>query len=180
MSIEERTVELAKLHAELFGVPKARAEITRPAPDKSAPSLADAEVINRAMSAVNGAKFRRLWAGDTSGYRHEGNDGHSEADLALCSLLAFWTGPDPERIDRLFRRSGLMRPKWDGRRGERTYGAVTIGEALRGPRGYYGNPPGSVRRVHVGGGEGSVPRLRPRRTVSETSEGASRITVEVA
>ncbi len=35
----------------------------------------------------------------------------SEADLALCNFLAFWTGGDAARIDRLFRRSGLYRPK---------------------------------------------------------------------
>jgi len=37
----------------------------------------------------------------------------SEADLALCSALAFWTGRDADRIDRLFRSSGLMREKWE-------------------------------------------------------------------
>jgi len=40
---------------------------------------------------------------------------HSRADLALCGMLAFWCGGDPERIDRLFRRSDLMREKWDRR-----------------------------------------------------------------
>ena len=33
----------------------------------------------------------------------------SEADLALCSHLAFWTGRTRARIDRLFRSSGLYR-----------------------------------------------------------------------
>ena len=41
--------------------------------------------------------------------------------MALCALLAFWTGKDTARMDRLFRRSGLMRPKWDEDRGEKTY-----------------------------------------------------------
>ena len=36
----------------------------------------------------------------------------SEADLALCSLLAHRVTREPARIDRLFRRSGLYRPKW--------------------------------------------------------------------
>jgi hypothetical protein len=35
----------------------------------------------------------------------------SEADLAFCAYLAFWT-QDIEQIDRLYRRSGLMREKW--------------------------------------------------------------------
>jgi primase-polymerase (primpol)-like protein len=37
----------------------------------------------------------------------------SEADLALCRLLAYWANRDASRIDALFRRSGLMRKKWD-------------------------------------------------------------------
>ncbi|MBC8236154.1 hypothetical protein H8E77_41940, partial [bacterium] len=40
-------------------------------------------------------------------------DSHSEADLALCCLLTFWTGGDPDRIDKLFRQSGLYREKWE-------------------------------------------------------------------
>jgi hypothetical protein len=51
----------------------------------------------------------------------------------MCSLLAFWTGNDKERIDRLFRRSKLYRKKWDEARGETTYGGVTIEKALRQP-----------------------------------------------
>lgn len=70
--------------------------------------LSDQELLDRAMASGNGEKIRRLWAGDTSGYPSQ-----SEADLALCNLLAFWTGGDAERIDRLFRQSGLYRDKWN-------------------------------------------------------------------
>lgn len=49
-----------------------------------------------------------LWAGDISNY----NDDHSDADLALCNRLAFWFGRDRARMDRIFRNSGLFRPKW--------------------------------------------------------------------
>src|SRR5262249_17659028 len=51
----------------------------------------------------------------------------SEADEALCFMLAFWTGGDAARIDDLFRRSGLMRPKWEQRQ---DYRDRTIGKAL--------------------------------------------------
>ena len=70
--------------------------------------LDDAELVAKAKNAANGDKFRQLWNGNTSGYKS-----HSEADLALCSLLAFWTGGDHARIDRLFRESDLYRDKWD-------------------------------------------------------------------
>jgi primase-polymerase (primpol)-like protein len=85
----------------------------------------DQELIERAKQADNGQKLARLWRGNTAGF-----DSHSEADMALCSMLAFWTQKDPERMDRLFRRSGLMRPKWDERRGDQTYGELTISKAL--------------------------------------------------
>ncbi|MBL8247994.1 MAG: DUF927 domain-containing protein, partial [Candidatus Competibacter sp.] len=62
------------------------------------------------------------------------NGDHSAADLALLNLLAFWTGKDTARMDQLFRQSGLMRPKWDERRGEQTYGERTIASAISGTR----------------------------------------------
>jgi putative DNA primase/helicase len=70
--------------------------------------LDDAEVIRRAGAARNGEKFRRLWSGDHSAYKSR-----SETDLALCGLIAFWVGPDSDRIDQLYRASGLYRPKWE-------------------------------------------------------------------
>ncbi|CAM3744732.1 VapE domain-containing protein [Bordetella tumulicola] len=39
----------------------------------------------------------------------------SSADLALASHLAFWTGRNAERIERLMRQSKLVREKWDNR-----------------------------------------------------------------
>ena len=92
----------------------------------TAAGLSDDELIERAQCARNGERFRRLWAGDASDY---GND-RSRADAALCCMLAFWTGGDAERMDGLFRRSGLMRDKWDRRTGEVTYGELTTRAAL--------------------------------------------------
>jgi KaiC/GvpD/RAD55 family RecA-like ATPase len=37
----------------------------------------------------------------------------SQADAALAQHLAFWTGKDAARIERLMRRSALAREKWD-------------------------------------------------------------------
>lgn len=88
-------------------------------------NLSDEEIITRAQNARNGATFAALWNGDTSGY-----GSHSEADLALCNLLAFWTGGNPTQGDRLFRMSGLMREKWDRRQGSSTYGGLTMKKAL--------------------------------------------------
>jgi putative DNA primase/helicase len=102
-------------------------------------TLDDAALLDKARSAKNGTDFERLWSGDTSG--HGGDD--SAADLALCSLLAFWTGNDADRIDRLFRQSGLFRPKWDSRRGEAgTYGSMTVDKAVAGCKEFYGDRQG--------------------------------------
>src|SRR5262249_44036992 len=46
-------------------------------------------------------------------------------------MLAFWTDKDRQHMDRIFRSSGLMRPKWDERRGSKTYGDRTIEEACQ-------------------------------------------------
>ena len=96
--------------------------------------LSAEEVVRKASSASNGERFARLWAGDTSDY-----GSHSEADLALCSRLVFWTGSEPGRIDDLFRRSGLHRPKWDERHyGDgRTYGQATVEKALETATEFY-------------------------------------------
>ena len=89
-------------------------------------ALSDAEVIAKAHNARNGAAFAALWNGDTSAY-----GSHSEADMSLCNMLAFWTGCNTGQMDRLFRSSGLMREKWDRQQSGSTYGALTIAEAIR-------------------------------------------------
>jgi hypothetical protein len=40
---------------------------------------------------------------------------HNRADAALCQHLAFWTGKDCERMNRLFSQSALYRDKWEDR-----------------------------------------------------------------
>lgn len=56
----------------------------------------------------NGDKFAKLFdAGDYGEYHS-----HSEADVALCAMIAFRAGPDPATIDAVFRQSALMRNKW--------------------------------------------------------------------
>ena len=90
------------------------------------------ELLERMFCSLHGAEIRRLYGGDISGY---GGD-ESRADLALCSYLAFWTNNDLREMDRMFRRSGLMRPKWDEKRGMQTYGMLTMSKALSDAGGY--------------------------------------------
>jgi hypothetical protein len=88
----------------------------------------DDEILRRAIASKNGAEVEALFKGETSRQNHD----ESSADLALCGHLAFWFRGDEAAIDRVFRRSGLMRPKWDQKRGATTYGARTIAKALAG------------------------------------------------
>lgn len=87
--------------------------------------LTDQEVIDKARSCKSGYVFQMLYAGNWQGVYSS----QSEADLALCNQLAFWTGKNQGQMDRIFRSSGLFREKWDKRRGADTYGNITIGKA---------------------------------------------------
>lgn len=117
-----------------LGAPNRQAEILGgggAAGDAGAPD--DAELVRRMRASRNGAAIGALLDGDLSAY---GGD-HSAADMALCSSLAFWCAGDADRMDRIFRSSGLMRDKWDSRRGGSTYGAQTIARALEGCTEFY-------------------------------------------
>jgi len=131
--IERRQAEITALHAEVFGESEPEPE-PGPMRTSGAMNLSDAELLTKAVSAGNGAKFEQLWDGNVNDYPSQ-----SEADLALCNLLAFWTGRDPAAMDRLFRQSALMRAKWDRRHsaGGDTYGQMTIAAAIKNTRETY-------------------------------------------
>lgn len=140
-TIEARPEALAAVHAEHVAATDRTddtpgAAETGPEPASSEPAAAaagpeldDETLLEKARTAANGATFKRLWRGNTAGY-----PSHSEADMALCALLAFWTGGDTARIDRLFRQSGLYREKWDEVHfaDGATYGERTIERAVAG------------------------------------------------
>lgn len=101
----------------------------------------DDELLKHASSLASGhsgAKFKRLWAGRWD----DDYDSASEADLALCNMLAWYT-TDVDRIDRLFRRSKLYREKWD----RADYRAWTIGKSLRDRTSSYAE---TVRQAEAG------------------------------
>jgi len=113
-TIEARQEEVNRLHARMFPAHQekvsrnGRCDIVSPAPDDD--DVSDAEILAAASSAKNGDKFAKLWAGE---WQALGYPSQSEADEALVGMLAFWSGPAPVRIDRLFRCSGLYRDKWE-------------------------------------------------------------------
>ena len=88
--------------------------------------LDDEAVIKHAEESASGEKFKALYAGDWE----ELYDSQSDADMALLAILSFWCGCDEDQMDRLFRASGLMRPKWDRKQAGTTYGAISIRNAV--------------------------------------------------
>jgi putative DNA primase/helicase len=109
-AIMERTPELLQVHARFFHPEAKRTQREQRIQRRPcAQSASDHDLIARARAARDGGKFSRLWDGQWEGPYPS----PSEADLALCAKLAFWTACDASRIDALFRQSGLMRDKWE-------------------------------------------------------------------
>ncbi|MCW5669399.1 MAG: AAA family ATPase [Hydrogenophaga sp.] len=126
----DHTAALAKLVAEYFppregdGLPDG-AWTAEPRADWRGPED-DAELLRRArksssVAAQFGAKratFEDLWTRNADVLCAvwpdplKGYDA-SSADAALAAHLAFWTGCDCERMDRLMRQSALVREKWE-------------------------------------------------------------------
>ena len=120
--IKRKPKTLKALHAEVFSASAVSTDIST----ASVETGIDEEELMLKLESSNGGnnKFMDLFAGDTTGYASQ-----SEADLALCSIIAFRT-EDPGAIDSLFRQSKLYRPKWDAKHGDKTYGQKTIQKAL--------------------------------------------------
>jgi len=96
---------------------------------------ADFDIVCNLRKQKNGDKFKRLYDnGDKSDYLNaHGEPDDSRADCALCTLIAFRTGPDPEAIDRIFRDSALYRDKWE----REDYRERTIQAAVEACHGVY-------------------------------------------
>jgi hypothetical protein len=132
------------IHSELMGW------TDTPVPEWGGPDD-DAELLARAMKSKPGAaaafggrsiRFRDLWEAEpdvlAAYYPDSGDRAYdaSAADAALAQHLAFWTGKDCERIERIMRQSGLARDKWE----REDYLPRTIGRAVSIQRDVYCEP----------------------------------------
>ena len=95
--------------------------------DREVLTLSDDEIIEKALSSRNGDDFYRYYHDGDISKNH--NDA-SSADMSFCNQLAFWCNGDIQQMDRIFRHSALMRDKWDEYRGEKTYGQITLEQAI--------------------------------------------------
>lgn len=83
------------------------------------PKLTDEELLDDIRRSQSGDKFRA--------YYYDGKyTDHSRADLGLCNILMFFSFHNMQQVDRLFRKSKLMRDKWDEKRSNTTYGELTL------------------------------------------------------
>jgi hypothetical protein len=124
--IEERQTAIDAVYASVFGEGQApQLPLVNLSNNGQAP-LDDDEIVRLACSSrKSGTKFASLWAGRWNGYFNSA----SEADSSVAFTLGFYT-KNATQIDRIFRCSGLMRPKWDEKHGQKTYGQMTIEKAL--------------------------------------------------
>ena len=91
----------------------------------------ESKVVKTLLAKVkksNDTGFQPLYEGKWEG----AHPSQSEADLAFCSKLAFWTGKNEKQTDQIFRQSGLMRAKWDEKHFSdgRTYGQGVVAKAI--------------------------------------------------
>ena len=71
---------------------------------KGLSTMTDRDVVEKASNAKNGDKFKRLYAGEDL------QNNHSNSDMSLMNLLAYWCNGDKEQMLRIFATSGLFRP----------------------------------------------------------------------
>lgn len=107
-------------------------------------NLTDSEVLKLAEKSKQGKTFSDLYNGNWEGYFTS----QSEADLSFCNMLAFWCRCDEQLMDRIFRSSGLMRPKWERKQSGSTYGALTIKKAIKACKKVY--EPQAEYRIGIG------------------------------
>ncbi|MBF1050220.1 phage NrS-1 polymerase family protein [Peptostreptococcus sp.] len=108
------------------------ADTASPIVDAPSSFLSDESVYTKASKSKPAEKFNALLNGKIP----EGKSS-SEADMALAEILDFWCGGNTEQMDRLFRRSGLMRDKWDRIQSGSTYGMITLTKAVKKCTAFY-------------------------------------------
>lgn len=126
--LKDCTDTIAELNRDFIGIRPEPVQFVH-TPDEL--SFTDSELVEKIRQSKAGPRFEELY-----GVGFGNCPDHSSADFALASLLAWWT-QDEVQIDRIFRCSGLYRPKWDSPRGNLTYGSLTIERALQSQSGRY-------------------------------------------
>lgn len=142
--INDCTESVKPLHSKYLG------KTAEPKPNKNITVNLNSvdDIVRAACIAKNGSLFKALYSGDFSAYSSQ-----SEADMAFCNMLAFWCGCDAEKMDAIFRQSGLMRDKWDRKQSGTTYGVITLQKAIRGASQTYNPKKQNDYSISIGNGK---------------------------
>ena len=154
----DHSESLKALINELFDAPQAVSASwsNRPVEGWEGPEDDD-ELITAMLKAHGGGErmfgrkvsIAQLWNGDVEAFKTHFPDGsargydQSAVDSALASHLAFWTGKNCERIERLMRKSALVRDKWDK---HKSYMSRTILNAVGSCQNVYNRPKVTVNK----------------------------------
>jgi hypothetical protein len=116
-----------KLHKHLFGISETKPEI-KPielkvdVKSKRIIGLSDNVVLENLFNSSIGLKASKLWNNDLSQF-----DGTiADAIKETVDNLLFYCGSDIEQVDRLFKQSELLVPRWDEIKGNSTNGKSFI------------------------------------------------------
>lgn len=142
--INDCTESVKPLHSKYLG------KTAEPKPNKNITVNLNSvdDIVRAACIAKNGSLFKALYSGDFSAYSSQ-----SEADMAFCNMLAFWCGCDAEKMDAIFRQSGLMRDKWDRKQSGTTYGVITLQKAISGCSQTYNPKKQNDYSISIGNGK---------------------------
>lgn len=129
--------------------------------------LSESEIISNILNSKQAELFKAFM-----------NDGwqqfyssQSEADLAFANILAFWCARDFNKMDSLYRKSSMMRDKWDEKRGKATYGEGTLYKAINDTHNVYS--PSAKREapkydINFGGDDTKEEKTYPNRSWDDT------------
>ena len=113
----------SELTAHKLSKTPAKSKQKPPQQTTSAAHLSDTALLEKIRASKQAEKFNQLWDGHTGAY-----DSQSEADMALTTILMWWTNNDLAQVERLFELSGLAkREKWD----REDYRQRTLAKAVR-------------------------------------------------
>lgn len=90
-------------------------------------ALSESELIQIAEKSKTGSRFKLFMNGGWE----QIYESQSEADLSFLNDLAFWTNCDYHMMDSIFRKSSLMRDKWDRKQNKTTYGDEQLNKAIQ-------------------------------------------------
>lgn len=89
-------------------------------------ALPEGEIIKRALASKNSDRFMKFMFGGWE----QSFSSQSEADMSFANALSFWCNKDFVVMESIFRKSSLMREKFDRQRNGVTYGIELLNKAI--------------------------------------------------